>query len=332
MVGLCNLASADPDPATEPSPPPTAGAAPAPAAPPPAIDPEPANLTYHPIASAVTLGGIYAGFSAWAYLAWYVKHKPLGYFKWGGDGWLGDTTYAGGADKFGHAWATMGLTRLGTALLSGYGGYDHLGSSLVSAALAETLFFFVEVKDGFFYEFSYSDLAGDTTGMLLALLFDNVPRLDEMFDYRVEYFPSHEYLANVSGGNGYNRLNIAEDYSGETYLLAYHLGSIHALRDQSWGTWSRFVDLTLGFETRGYKPTPPEAAPGASHHQNLFFGVSFNAQGLFDWLLEDQPSNAARTTRKVTHAVFEMFNLPFTSHSVLEYSHSPSGQVQMGGA
>jgi hypothetical protein len=308
--------------------------------PPPDLDPQRAVEKHvdaepdekHPVASVAILGATYATFSSWAYLAWYVKHKPLGYYKWGGDGWLGDTTYAGGADKFGHAWSTMGLARAGTLLLSDYGGYDHFRSSLVSAALSETLFFFVEVKDGFFYEFSYSDLAGDTTGMVLALLFDNFPRLDEMFDYRVEYWPSQEYWNNVSGGNGYSRLNIAEDYSGETYLLAFHLGSIHALRDQSWGTFSRFVDLTVGFDSRGYKPTPPMGYPDYEHHQNTFIGVSLNAQGVFDWLLEGHTSRAARTTRKITHGVFEMFNLPYTSHYVLEHSHSPSGQVVMDGA
>jgi hypothetical protein len=292
-----------------------------------AADPE-----VHPRASIAILGGIYAGFSSWAYLAWYAKHKPLGYFKWGGDGWLGPTTYAGGADKFGHAWATMGLARAGTWILSDYGGFDHLRSSLLSAALAETLFFFVEVKDGFFYEFSFSDLAGDTVGMALGILFDNFPRLDEMFDYRVEYFPSPEYRTNASHGNGLSRLNIAEDYSGETYLLAFHLGSIHALRDQPWGTWSRFVDLTLGFDSRGYKPTPPDGYAPSAHAQNLFIGVSLNAQGLFDWLLEGRPSSTARTTRKITHAVFEMFNLPFTSLSVIQGSRSPSSQVTVDGA
>ena len=297
-----------------------------------AVDLPAAPASAHPIAAVATLGGLYVGFSSWAYAAWYAKHKPLGYFKWGGDGWFGDTTYAGGADKFGHAWATMGLTRAGTALLSSWGGYSRWKSSLISAAMAETLFFFVEIKDGFFYEFSYSDLTGDTVGMVAALLLDNFPRLDEMFDYRVQYFPSTEYWTNVSGGNGYNRLNIAEDYSGETYLLAYHLGSIHALREQSWGTWSRFVDLTLGFESRGYKPSPPMGYPDVAHHQNTFIGISFNAQGFFDWLLEARPSRRAHITRTITHGLFEIFNLPFSSVPALEHSHSPSGQVMTGGA
>jgi hypothetical protein len=304
----------------------------------PALDVDPAHVAEihegdattdkHPVAAIGIVGGMYATFSAWAYLAWYVKHKPLGYFKWGGDGWLGDTTYAGGADKFGHAWATMGLARAGTLILSDYGGYDHLKSSLVSTALSETLFFFVEVKDGFFYEFSFSDLTGDSVGAALALAFDNIPRLDEMFDYRVEYWPSHEYLDNASHGNGYSRLNIAEDYSGETYLLAYHLGSIRPLRELPYGTWSRFVDLTLGFDSRGYKPSPPTGYPDNQHHQNTFVGVSFNAQGFFDWLFDDKPSKR----RKITHGLFEIFNLPYTSAPLLQHSHSPTGMVVMDGA
>src|SRR5262249_61372618 len=80
----------------------------------------------HPIAAQLYLGAAYAAFGTWAYGAWYAKHRGLGYFKWGGDdrncrypggpgffslceltAWAGSDTYAGGADKFGHAWSTM---------------------------------------------------------------------------------------------------------------------------------------------------------------------------------------------------------------------------------
>ncbi|HEX3482909.1 MAG TPA: DUF2279 domain-containing protein [Kofleriaceae bacterium] len=343
------LAAANPDaPSTAP-----AGAPPV-AAQPSAPDPgEPsgAPAEAHPIAAQLLLGAGYTTFGLWAYGAWYAKHKGLGYYKWGGDdrncrypggpgffslceltAWAGSNTYAGGADKFGHAWSTMALARGGTELLSRYGGFDHLKSSLISAALADTLFFFVEVKDGYFYEFSYSDLGADTLGAIIAVLLDNFPRLDEMLDYRVQYFPSRGYLDNISGGNGYSRLNIAEDYSGETYLIAFHLGSIHALRDARHGAWSRFVDLAIGFDSRGYKPSPPMGYPPYEHHQDLFLGISFNAQGLFDWLLEDRASRAARTTRYITHGVFELFNLPYTALPVIDHRNVPNGPVMMGGA
>jgi hypothetical protein len=133
---------------------------------------------------------------------------------------------------------------------------------------------------------------------------------------------------HVKGQPSCSRLNIAEDYSGETYLLAYHLGSLHAL-DQ-YAPWPKFVDLTLGFGTTGYKPSPPAGYPPNDHHQNMFIGVSFNAQGFFDWLFTS-PSHHP-IPRKITHGMFEIFNLPYTSHYMLEYSREPNGAVMSGGA
>ncbi len=299
----------------------------------------------HLLAAGLTLASAYALFGGWMYLAWYRQHKPLSQFKWGGDdenckstlsrcgllGWAGDTTYAGGEDKFGHAWSTMALARGGAELLYQWGGFGRTTSMLVGAGLAELLFIGVEVRDGFFFEFSFGDLGGDTVGALAALALMQWPRLDEMFDFRVQYLPSDIYLRKLSGNSpcptgGCSRWNIAEDYSGQTYLLAFHLSSIHALRDMQYGTFSRFVDLTLGFDTRNYKP-PPDASSMAVPKQQMFIGVSLNAQGALDWLLDGH-----QTSRKITHGMFEVFNLPFTSIPLLEHDHSPTGTVMGGGA
>jgi hypothetical protein len=274
------------------------------------------------VASALTLGGLYAGFTTWTYFAWYRKHKPLRDFAWGGDGWFGARTYAGGADKLGHAWATMGLARIGTEMLHQWGGYSKLTSTLIGTALSEALFLGVEVKDGFYYEFSFSDATFDTLGAALAVALSLSPRLDELFDFRVEYWPSHEYRKQFDGGN----VNVAEDYSGETYLLALHLGGIHALRDASWGGWSRFVDVALGFGTRGYKPDPPKGEIDPPHRQELSIGVTLNLQGVADWLFEGR----SRPARKIGHALFEVFNFGYVP--VFEHRRHPDGMVNMDGA
>lgn len=298
------------------------------------VEPEPTEA--HPVAAAATLGGLYAVFAGWTYFAWYRKHRPLSQYKWGGDGWLGDRTYAGGADKFGHAWATMSLGRLGSEMMRQWGGYSRTTSALVGAGLSEALFLGIEVKDGFYYEFSFSDATADTLGALTAFALSRWPRLDELFDYRVQYWPSPMYLRKLEGTSpcptgGCSRWNIAEDYSGETYLLAFHLGGIHALRDMKYGTLARFVDVVGGYRTRNYKPTPdPDLA--FTPRQDVFIGLSLNAQGLFDWLLEGHHSRGARATRKVTHALFEVFNLPFTSVRVLDHDHRASGPPMMDGA
>lgn len=323
-----------------------------------AVPAEPERDEYHPVAAKWTMAAMYTAFAGWMYVAWYQHHKDLSQYKFGGDNekcfgrvswdalvhtpwcelfaWGGSRTYAGAADKFGHAWSTMSLARLGTEMLTQWGGYDRWHSTLVSTALSELLFIGVEVRDGFFFEFSYSDLGGDTVGALIALAMARWPKLDEMFDYRVEYWPSQMYLRKLEGTSpcpvgGCSRWNIAEDYSGETYLLAYHLGSIKPLREMKYGTIARFVDVVGGFGSRNYKPEP-DPDLHAKPVQQMFIGLSFNAQGFFDWLLEDRPSTAAHRGRKVLHGLFEVFNLPGTSFRVLEHDHHANGPVNVDGA
>lgn len=285
---------------------------------------QPPPARHHKLAAALTLSGVYAGFTTWTYFAWYRKHKPLKDFRWGGDGWFGAETYAGGADKLGHAWATMSLARAGTEMLHQWGGYSKVTSTLVSTALSELLFLGVEVKDGFYYEFSYGDAALDTAGALAAVALSLSPRLDELFDFRVEYWPSHEYRRQFDGGN----VNIAEDYSGETYVFAFHLGGLHSLRDSRWGRWTRFVDLAVGYGTRGYKPDPPNRTtmPDYPHRQELSIGLSLNVQGLSDWLFDGR----SRAAKKIGHGMFEVFNAGYLP--VMQRTTVPAGQVKMDGA
>ena len=295
---------------------------------------------FHPLRAELTLTGMYLAFFGWMYVAWYKHHSTSQPYKFGGDdencdplhgaaearcvllGWAGDTTYAGGEDKFGHAWSTMALARLTDEILEQWGGFGHTESMLIGTGLSWLTFLGVEVRDGFNFEFSYSDLGGDTVGALAALALMQWPRLDEMFDFRVQYFPSAAYVSKLDGSSmcregTCSRWDIAEDYSGQKYLLAFHLGSIAALRDiPTYGFLSRFVDVAVGFDTRNYKPSDPGATP----RQEGFIAVSFNAQGFFDWLLE---GGNHETLRKVTHGLGEVFNLPYSSVNLLTVQHSP---------
>lgn len=293
--------------------------------------------------AALTLGGLYAGFTTWTYFAWYRQHRPLEQYRfgcflcngkdgnvkiWSSDGWFGAQRYAGGADKLGHAWATMGLTRAGVEILNQWGGYDRTRSIWVSGALAELLFFGVELKDGAYYEFSFGDLTFNSLGVALGMAMSHWPRLDELIDFRVQYWPSDAYRSQFSEGNTGQNVNFAEDYSGETYLLAFHLGAIERLRESRYGGWSKYVDVVAGFGARGYKPEPPVGAEPYEERQEMFLGLSLNAQGVFDALLEGR----SRGARKFTHGLFEVMNLPFTSLPVLQHEQRPSSPAQSGGA
>lgn len=276
------------------------------------------------IASALTLGGLYAGFMTWTYFAWY--RKPGHAFRAGGDGswkpwaddsWFGATQYAGGADKMGHAWATLALARAGTEILHQWGGYSRLTSALTGSLLSEALFLGVEIKDGFLYQFSYGDLAFNTLGAALAFAQSMWPRVDELVDFRVQYVPSARYRDKFVDGD----VDVAEDYSGQTYQLALHLGALRPLREATRGL-SAYVDVMVGFEARGYKPDPPykidptdPARQDYAKRQSTFVGVSLNAQGVFDRLLRGR----SEPLRRFAHGTLEVFAIPYTSLPVLSH-------------
>jgi hypothetical protein len=237
----------------------------------------------------------------------------------------------------------MVLARGGTKLLRA-GGWDYTRSALVSAVLSEGLFFAVEMKDYYYYEFSPGDLTFNTLGALSAIALDLSPRLDEFIDFRVEWWPSKQFRYNLTnpdspcakrmpGQPSCSRLNVAEDYSGETYLLALHLGAFHTLRDMKYGAWSKFVDVAIGFETRNYKPPPtliggPMLEDPVTRSQSLFIGVTFNAQGLIDHLMPHESK-----LRKVGHGVLEVLTPPWT-RAVPSYIDSTrtTTSADMGGA
>lgn len=269
--------------------------------------------TTHRLLSGAGLAGVYLTLGTWAYFAWYYNKPNLPGFKVGGDGYFGSTTYAGGADKLGHFWANLTFSRLTTDLLR-RGGWGQWSSSVLASSLCFTFFFFVEVKDGFFYEFSPGDLLGDAGGALLSIAMTNWPALDRAIDFRVQYTPSKLYRNRFPGD-----VNFAEDYSGQTYLLAWKPRSLAVVRDTPWLRPLGYIDPVIGFGSRNYKP------PGATEvrKQELFIGVSLDLQTVFDDVLGGRRSPWARAGHAVTHTFFELANLPYTSAPLVETTRSP---------
>jgi hypothetical protein len=271
------------------------------------------------LASLGAVGGLYLGLSTWAYFAWYYNVPNLQAFKVGGDGWFGQKTYAGGADKLGHLWANLALAR-GTTELLRWGGWRPLPASIIGSSLSWSFFLFVEIKDGYYYQLSPGDMAGNTAGALLSAAMTNWPALDRAIDFRVQYFPSEEYLDALREDGD---IDVAEDYSGQTYLLAFHLSAIPDLRNYgAWNHLSRYLDVAVGYQTRRYRPVP-EDRDAAVRKQSMFVGLSLNLQGVIDDALEGRTGRGPRLTRQISHGVFEMMNLPYTTLPVVGGTRSP---------
>lgn len=263
-----------------------------------------------PLGRGLSVGlmlGLYVGMNTLAYLAWW-KDSPPDQFEWIHDGWFERNTYAGGADKLGHFWGNILMTRAAAGILE-EGGWHPRTSSFAGAALSIGTFHLVEMRDGYSTGYSKNDMISNVAGAAVGVLFREVPVLDQMFDVRVEYKPTPLYFKKFKKKG----FNFTEDYTGMTFLFAYHLCSIPWV-EQSGGIL-RFADFVLGYNARNYKPKPDD--PYTMRYQDRFVGVSLNLQRIVDelWMGERHPKwgESAGRTHRFTHFATEFLNLPYTS-------------------
>jgi hypothetical protein len=269
------------------------------------------------IVSVVGLSGAYAGLGAWTWVAWYDERRTLPVWRFGGDGGFGRGTYAGGADKLGHLWSASLLSRLSSDLLES-GGWSRVASSAFGSGLCLGALTLIEVNDGFYTEFSPGDLSADVLGVAAALAFRHVPGLDEALDFRVQWFPSSEFRRKPGA-------NFAEDYSGQTYLLAGKPRALDAVRESPGPLATvQFVDMVVGFEARGYAMKQVPEKP-LQRSQVWFLGLTVDVQAILDFSLEHRGG----ATHRLGHDLFEYVNPPLSTAAFATLSrraHSPMAE------
>jgi hypothetical protein len=275
----------------------------------------------------VSLGGVgltHAALYTWAYFAWYRGRDLSDEIIWRDEGFLGVDTYAGGADKFGHMFSNYALTR-GTAQLLRSGGWSRATSVGLSSSLSLAFFTMIEIKDGYHenFGFSWGDMAFNGMGIGLAALMETVPRVDKHFDFRLEYLPTRLFMRQLVEDGA---LDAAEDYSGQTFLLAHHLSAHEAItQDRHW-SWVRYLDVVAGFGSRNYLPKTND--PDRVKRQEVFLGLSLNMQEVLDQTLFR--SRASRQTRGYGALRFatEVVAVPYTTLPVLQNERFQAPQFE----
>jgi len=181
-----------------------------------------------------------------------------GSFDSANEGWFGANTYAGGADKLGHAMFAYAGTRLLTS------GFELVGNDRQTArrlGFWSTLGVMtaIEIADGFSkqYKFSAQDAVANAVGAGLGYLMETNPTLDGLVDFRLLYRTSSNSSFDPAG-----------DYSGQTYLLTVKASGVPALRAHE---PLRYLELALGYGTRGF-----EGDGNLDRKRNLYFGVTVN--------------------------------------------------------
>jgi hypothetical protein len=213
------------------------------------------------------------------------------------EGWFGQNTYTGGADKLGHMYSTYVGTRLLTDAFE-WAGNDRETASWLAAATAWGAMLAVEVGDGYSrrFQFSKEDLIMNTLGTGLGLLMEKQPDLDKLIDFRLMYWPS-------SDARRLNEVDPVDDHSGQTYLLALKASGVPALRRIE---ALRYFELALGYGTRGYEPNA-----GGEHSRHVYYGISLNvAEILAVSVFRDSKGSRAQ---RIGNGVLEVFQIPGTA-------------------
>jgi hypothetical protein len=231
------------------------------------------------------IGGGAAGIVAYGMNNWW-QDGFTGKFQTGNEGWFGQNTNDGGADKLGHMYANyVGTRLLARSFVWAGNGSDE---AIKLAALATFgAFTAVEVADAYTekWKFSYEDVIMNAAGVGLAILMEKNPDLDRLVDFRLLYRPSDEPRSNYFDPFG--------DYSGQTYLLILKASGIERFRHHP---VMRYVELAVGYGTRGYGAPPDVPSDPA---RNVYLGISINLSEVLAQTVFAGSTRRGRTQRAI---------------------------------
>jgi len=267
--------------------------------------PPPAGVPEDPIArglwwkNAAVIGGIAATVGIYGMNSWW-EDGFSGSFRTVDEGWFGQNTYVGGADKAGHAYFTYTGARLLTrgfeAIGNGPGHALRLGAWTSLGVMTA-----VEVVDGFSkkFRFSMEDTVANAAGAAFAVLVEKYPRVDALLDFRLLYRQSAD--ARQVG-----ETDPLADYSGQLYLLAVKADGIPRLREVP---VVRYLELQVGYNTHGYEPNDGTMN---DPHRRIYYGIGINLSRLLSDTVFRGDLKGGKIQRG-TDTVLEFLQVPYTA-------------------
>lgn len=216
-------------------------------------------------------------------------------FRTTSEGWFGQRTYSGGADKLGHFFMNYASARAFTRVFE-WAGNDAESARHTAAWMTLATFAAVEVLDGYSrkWRFSREDMVMNLAGVGTALLLEHQRGLDDAVDLRFLYQPSRE------GGKGFDPFG---DYSGQTYLMAIKADAFPALRSHP---VLRYVEFAVGYGTRGY-----ESSVRGNESRQVFIGFSLNLSRILDDTVYRGNTRETKS-REVVRTFLELVQVPGT--------------------
>lgn len=156
-------------------------------------------------------------------------------------GFTGESS-TGGADKTGHFFAGFFVADVLAWRLRAQ-GYERTEAALWGAAGSMALMTWIEVGDATSrFGWSFGDLLADFIGVGMSALLGVYPVLDDLIDFRLQYWPTDEFI-------GGDHDDLVADYSGMKHLMAVKLSGVPWVRD----TPLRYLEAQVGFYSRGFR-------------------------------------------------------------------------------
>ena len=218
--------------------------------------------------------------TAWGVAFWdYFTIDPV----MGDEGWFGEDTKYGGADKLGHMYSTY-LWSLGFASLYEYWGMPEEDSMVYGPLTAWLFQGIMEVGDSFSDSqgFSYEDMVMNTLGAGFYYLREKYPLLKARLDLRLEYVPDFQGDADIF-----------TQYNSMKYLFALKFSGFESMESN----FLRYGELHLGYYTRGYQNNKAYS----QKDRIVYVGIGINVSEVL-----------ASMGWMKTSKVFNYYQLPYT--------------------
>lgn len=194
--------------------------------------------------------------SAWGLVSW--DYGEYG-FQARSEGWFGEHTKHGGADKLGHFYSGYVLGQGLSGLYRSF-GYPRREAAAYGALSSWGLLAYMELGDAFSrFGLSYEDIVMNTAGASASYALDRYPGLSRILDLRVEYLPKEP------------QADVFTDYDSLKFLAAVKLEGIGALPRGPWD----WLEVHVGYYTRNY------GVVGAAAQRYLYAGIGLNVGRLF---------------------------------------------------
>lgn len=176
------------------------------------------------------------------------------------EGWFGQNTKEGGADKAGHFYTSYVLTHSFAYLYKSW-GYTLDKAPLYGALSSYGIVSFMEIGDSFSnYGFSYEDMIMNTFGCYTGYLLYKHPSIADKIDIRLEYIPD------------FGKKDPSTDYENMKFLLAFKLDGFKSVTNR----FIKLFEVHLGYYARGYSNDYEE------NRRYAYLGIGLNLSRLFN--------------------------------------------------